>query len=101
MATAAKQTSQGRRASKSGPKSASKAGFSGLVEKVQSWPRRLRSYVDGLKREMRLVTWPSRAQVQSTTVVVLLTVLVFAVFFFVVDSILLLAQTSLYESFTQ
>jgi len=31
----------------------------------------------------------------------LLTVLVFAVFFFVVDSILLLAQTSLYESFTQ
>ncbi|MDA1313286.1 MAG: preprotein translocase subunit SecE [Acidobacteria bacterium] len=101
MAAVAKQTSQGRRASKSGAKSASKAGISGLLEKVQSWPGRLRIYVDGLEREMRLVTWPSRAQVQSTTVVVLLTVLVFAVFFFVVDSILLLAQTSLYERFTQ
>jgi len=73
----------------------------GIFEKVQSWPERLRSYVEGLKREMRLVTWPSREQVQSTTVVVLVTVFVFAVFFFVVDSILLLAQTSLYERFTE
>ena len=101
MATVAKQTSQGRRASKAGPKSAPKSGPLGFLEKVQSWPGRLRSYIDGLEREMRLVTWPSRAQVQSTTVVVLVTVLVFAVFFFVVDSILLLAQTSLYERCTQ
>ncbi len=101
MATVAKQTSQGRRASRAGAKSASKTGVSGLLEKVQSWPGRLRSYIDGLEREMRLVTWPSRAQVQSTTGVVLLTVLVFAVFFFVVDSILLLAQTNLYERFSQ
>ena len=100
MATVAKQPSQGRRASKVGPKSGSKAA-PGFLERVQSWPRRLRSYVDGLEREMRLVTWPSREQVQSTTVVVLFTVLVFAIFFFVVDSILLLAQTSLYERFTQ
>jgi preprotein translocase subunit SecE len=101
MATADKQPSRGRHAGRAGSKSAPKSGVSGLLEKVQSWPGRLRSYIDGLEREMRLVTWPSRAQVQSTTVVVLVTVLVFAIFFFVVDSVLLLAQTSLYERFAQ
>ena len=96
MAAVAKTTSQGRRASKT----VSKSGPLGFLEKVRSWPGRLRTYIDGLEREMRLVTWPSRDQVQSTTVVVLVTVLVFAIFF-VVDGILFWAQTSLYERFTQ
>ena len=61
---------------------------------------RLRNYVDELKREMRLVTWPSREQVWSTTVVVLVTVLVFAVFFGVVDYVLAIGQTRLYQYFT-
>ena len=54
MATAAKQAArQGGMAT----------GFSG----VKGWPERFRNYVDGLKREMRLVTWPSQKQVQATT----------------------------------
>ena len=57
-------------------------------------------YVDGLRREMRLVTWPSRNQVRATTMVVLVTVFVFAFFFGVVDYVLTYGQTRLYEYFS-
>lgn len=97
MASAAKTASQGKR----GGKVASKSGPAAWLQKVQSWPGDFRSYVDGLKREMRLVTWPNREQVRATTIVVLATVFVFAIFFGVVDYVLTLAQTSLYERFTQ
>jgi len=62
------------------------------------WPR-FQAYVEELKREMRLVTWPSQAQVRSTTVVVLVTVFAFAVFFGVVDFVLSWGQTALYQHF--
>ena len=48
---------------------------------------------------MRLVTWPNRAQVRSTTLVVLVTVFAFAVFFGVVDFVLASGQTALYQYF--
>ena len=57
-------------------------------------------YVDGLRREMRLVTWPSRNQVRATTMVVLVTVFVFAFFFGVVDYVLTYGQTRLYDYFS-
>jgi preprotein translocase subunit SecE len=97
MASAAKKASQGKRGGKVAPK----AGPASWLQKVQSWPGDFSSYVDGLKREMRLVTWPNREQVRATTIVVLATVFVFAIFFGVVDYVLTLAQTSLYETFTQ
>ena len=50
---------------------------------------------------MRLVTWPSKAQVQSTTLVVLVTVFAFAAFFGVVDVLLAYVQTNVYRYFTQ
>ena len=56
--------------------------------------------MDGLRREMRLVTWPSRNQVRATTMVVLVTVFVFASFFGVVDYILTYIQTRVYKSFS-
>ncbi len=56
--------------------------------------------MDGLRREMRLVTWPSRNQVRATTMVVLVTVFVFAFFFGVVDYILTYGQTRIYEYFS-
>jgi preprotein translocase subunit SecE len=64
-----------------------------------TWLPRLQAYVEELKREMRLVTWPNRAQVRSTTVVVLVTVFAFAVFFGVVDFVLASGQTTLYQYF--
>ena len=58
------------------------------VEKIQSWPKAVKEYFDGLKLEMRRVTWPSRKQVESTTAVVIITVFAFAAYFQVVDQVL-------------
>ena len=63
-------------------------------------PVRVRTYRDGVVRELRLVTWPGRQQVRATTLVVLVTVFAFAVFFGVVDYILAWGQRLLYQTFT-
>ena len=47
-----------------------------------------RDYIDGLKAEMRKVTWPNRKQVESTTAVVIVSVFAFAAYFEIVDTIL-------------
>lgn len=72
----------------------------GTLSGVKDWPNRFRAYVDGIKREMRLVTWPGRKQVQATTMVVLVTVFIFAIYFGVVDYVLTIGQTELYRYFT-
>ncbi len=64
-----------------------------------SWVPRLQAYVDDLRHEMRLVTWPTREQVRSTTIVVLVYVFAFAVFFGIVDLLLAKGQTALYQYF--
>ncbi|MCB9385836.1 MAG: preprotein translocase subunit SecE [Bryobacterales bacterium] len=69
-------------------------------ESTQGWVDKVRSYIDEHRREMRLVTWPSREQVQSTTVVVIATVAFFGVYFGIVDYILALGQTRLYQMFS-
>jgi preprotein translocase subunit SecE len=82
-------------------KSAAKAAESGgLVERVKGWPVRFRSFYDGVQREMKLVTWPTRVQVQATTAVVLVTVFLFAVYFAVVDYGLSTGMRKLYDYFT-
>ncbi len=52
-------------------------------------------------RELRLVTWPGRAQVRATTLVVLVTVFAFAVFFGVVDYFLAWGQRLVYQGLGQ
>ena len=47
-----------------------------------------REFLTNVRSEMRKVTTPSRAEVQSTTLVVIGAVFAFAAFFYVVDSIL-------------
>ncbi len=66
-----------------------------------SLPDRVRRYLDGVMRELRLVKWPGRDQVRATTIVVLVTVFAFAVFFGIVDFFLAWGQRLLYETFTQ
>ncbi len=63
-------------------------------------PDRLRRHLDGVMKELRLVTWPNREQVRATTMVVLVTVFAFAVYFGVVDYVLAWGQRMLYQSFT-
>ncbi len=49
---------------------------------------RSRDFLGDVRGEMRKVTTPSRAEVQSTTTVVIAAVFAFAAFFYVVDSVL-------------
>ena len=66
-----------------------------FLEKVKAWPKAVKDYYTELKLEMRRVTWPSRKQVESTTVVVILTVFAFAAYFQVVDQLLASSITKL------
>jgi preprotein translocase subunit SecE len=57
-----------------------------LLERVTTYPQRLREYLHEVRVEMRQVTWPSREQVMATTFVVIVAVGFFGLFFFGVDS---------------
>jgi preprotein translocase subunit SecE len=70
------------------------------VDKLRQWPADVKNYVQELNTEMRRVTWPSRKQVQATTVVVIVTVFAFAGYFFVVDSVFTKMIGRLFSTFT-
>ena len=59
-----------------------------LEVKKENWIENLRVYFGDIRSEMKRVTWPSREQVQSTTLVVILSVFIFAVYFKVVDFVI-------------
>ena len=56
-----------------------------FVQRVTSWPKRIKNYFGELQTEMRRVTWPNWKQVRATTMVVIVAVFMFAAYFFVVD----------------
>ena len=56
--------------------------------KKTSWVENTREYLTDIRSEMRRVTWPSRKQVESTTLVVILSVFFFALYFAIVDKAL-------------
>ena len=56
-----------------------------FMTRVQRWPQEIRDYYDDLKKEMRLVSWPTWDQVRATTTVVIVAVFVFAAYFWMVD----------------
>ena len=64
-------------------------------------PAQVREYVDGLRDEMRLVTWPSWTQVRATTTVVIVAVFVFAAYFAVVDQIVGFLIGKLFATFAK
>jgi preprotein translocase subunit SecE len=57
----------------------------GPLQRVGSYPERLKKFIHEVRLEMRQVNWPSRLDVISTTVVVIITVAFFGLFFFFVD----------------
>jgi preprotein translocase subunit SecE len=71
------------------------------VEKLQQWPRGVKNYIQELQLEMRRVTWPSRKQVQATTVVVIVTVFAFAAYFALIDSVIARAITKVFQVFAK
>ena len=69
-----------------------------LVPKKESWIESTRSYLAEIRSEMRRVTWPSRAKVESTTIVVILSVFGFALYFYVVDGIVNRTVVAAYDA---
>jgi preprotein translocase subunit SecE len=59
-----------------------------VVVKKESWIESTRQYLTDIRGEMKRVTWPSRAKVESTTLVVIVSVFGFAVYFWIIDRIL-------------
>ena len=52
---------------------------------IAGWWANSRTFLTEVRNEMRRVTWPSRREVQATTIVVLLVAAFFGVYLFVVD----------------
>lgn len=67
-------------------------------EKRPSWVENARDYFTDIRSEMRRVTWPSRKQVESTTLVVILSVFAFAAYFKVVDQVI---ETTVVKGYNQ
>ena len=61
---------------------------------------RLKKFLGDVRMELRRTTWPSKTEVQNTTIVVLITVFVFAAFLGVVDLALGSALRKLLEFFS-
>ena len=57
-----------------------------------------REYFSDIRSEMKRVTWPSRTQVESTTIVVILSVFAFAAYFKAVDWIIGMTVTRAYDA---
>ncbi|MBM3311101.1 MAG: preprotein translocase subunit SecE [Candidatus Aminicenantes bacterium] len=55
-----------------------------MSDKVR-WYKRFWAFLKDARAELRKVTWPSRAEVTSTTVVVILSVFFFGFYLFFVD----------------
>jgi preprotein translocase subunit SecE len=53
--------------------------------KLASLPGRVKGFLSDVRNEMRKVTFPSRKEVQATTIVVIITVILFGIYFFVID----------------
>ena len=53
--------------------------------RMMQFPARAKGFLSDVRNEMRKVTFPSRKEVQATTVVVIITVVLFGVYFFIID----------------
>jgi preprotein translocase subunit SecE len=71
------------------------------MQQLKAQPERIGSFLKDVRSEMRKVIWPSRADVQSTTIVVLVTVFIFAAYFWLVDNIIGRAIEALLHSLTK
>jgi preprotein translocase subunit SecE len=70
------------------------------MQQLKGQPARLAEFLKDVRSEMRKVVWPSRPEVQSTTIVVLVTVFIFAAYFWLVDNIIGRAIEALLHSLT-
>ena len=69
------------------PEGEAEGGRAGLASRLPklNWGQRIAAFYHAIKLEMRKTTWPSRADVWSTTLVVLIAVVFFGFYLFGVD----------------
>ena len=72
-----------------------------LEPKKDNWIENTRTYLGDIRSEMKRVTWPTRDQVQSTTVVVIFSVFLFAVYFKIVDQVITSTVVKTYTLLTK
>jgi preprotein translocase subunit SecE len=70
-----------------------------FVERLKTWPERVRTFYNDVRTEMRKVTAPSWKEVRATTTVVVITVFIFALYFAVIDFIIQHGVTALFNYF--
>jgi preprotein translocase subunit SecE len=56
--------------------------------RLTQFPARTKAFLDDVRNEMRKVTFPSRKEVQATTMVVIITVILFGIYFFLIDQVI-------------
>jgi preprotein translocase subunit SecE len=57
----------------------------GIGGKLKQFPTRTMGFFSDVRNEMRKVTFPTRKEVQATTIVVIITVLLFSLYFWLLD----------------
>jgi preprotein translocase subunit SecE len=72
---------------------------SGESRGIAAWWQGSRSFLTEVRNEMRRVTWPSRREVQATTLVVVLVASFFGVYLWGVDLILDWVVRSIFRVF--
>jgi len=72
---------------------------SGESRGIAAWWQGSRSFLTEVRNEMRRVTWPSRREVQATTLVVVLVAAFFGVYLWGVDLILDWVVRSIFRAF--
>ncbi|MDR9900971.1 preprotein translocase subunit SecE [Aetokthonos hydrillicola Thurmond2011] len=70
-------------------------------KKPANWLDQSREYIQDLQKEMRMVSWPSREQVISTTAVVIGAIFAFALYFWIVDQAVYHAVKKLFDTLTK
>ena len=70
-----------------------------FVDRVKSWPDKIRGFYNDVRTEMRKVTAPSWKEVQATTTVVVITVFIFALYFAIIDYLIQHGVTYLFYYF--
>ena len=72
---------------------------SGESRGIAAWWQGSRSFLTEVRNEMRRVTWPSRREVQATTLVVVLVASFFGVYLWGVDLILDWVVRAIFRAF--
>jgi preprotein translocase subunit SecE len=66
---------------------------------MKDWYGKVRQFLSEVIVELKRTTWPSRKEVQGTTLVVIVTIFVFAVFLFAVDYVLSQGVNRIFAAF--